>query len=181
MPRTRKSTQVDDAPTLDLRALGDDTRESTMAIAGLGTTGRFADNPFVDILRDSFHTDNGGGNGVRENQVVGSRVVDFVAALRNAGQQLAGEEIGVRIRYAFENDDNVQVEIGDVRKVPSDGRTVTVKYVGRPRRRYMTEGQRAQAIEMGFGVVNSDSDEVQVNRKAYWTWYDGMSNGQGDV
>jgi len=134
MPRVRTDApqEVLDAPALDLADLASTAQETTVRAGG----GRFANNPFVPILEESFKIDQDGGNGWRVNRVLGAQVREFVSALRNAAQQLAEKEIGIRIRYEFRGDDEEITEVGNVKLVPEDARPVNVKYTGRPRKVY---------------------------------------------
>jgi len=99
MPRTRTDApqEVLDAPALDLAELASTAQEATIRAGG----GRFANNPFKPILEESFKIDQDGGNGWKVNRVTGAQVREFVSVLRNAAQQLAEKEIGIRIRYEF--------------------------------------------------------------------------------
>ena len=134
MPRVRTDApqEVIDAPALDLSELANSAAETTVRAGG----GRFANNPFVPLLQESYKIDQEGGNGWKFNRVTGAQVRELVSALRNAAQQLADEEIGIRIRYEFRTDENVVSELGNVKLVPEDARPVNVKYIGRPRKVY---------------------------------------------
>lgn len=167
MARTRSNTPaaVKNAAPIDLAALAQDTRVSKPTTGG----SRFANNPFVAILRDSFNADESGENGWRENTMAGYHVFDFTAALRHATTVLADEGIGVRIRYSFVDDEGRTVEQGNLRDVtekdsdtvvkygvPEDDRDVTVKYTGRRRKVYGADGSNGN----GSDVDGDDGDDT---------------------
>jgi hypothetical protein len=154
MARTRTDApqEVIDAPPLNLDELATSAVETTVHSGG----GRFLNNPFIPILRESYKIDSEGGNGWRANRVTGAQVREFVSALRNAAQQLADDDIGIRIKYEFRNDENEVVELGNVKLVPEDARAVNVKYIGRPRKVYARD-----ASENGEGESNGDGDHPE--------------------
>ena len=122
---------VKDAPALDLGGLVGKVKETRVV----------SSNPFVPVLRESFQaSQTEGGNGWREVTVPGYHVRRFASALRNATQSLISENIGVRIRYAFIDDEENQVEKGDLKIVPEDSRDVIVKFTGRVRKDYSVTG-----------------------------------------
>ena len=150
MARTRKDAPqtVTAAPTFDFAAAAGNVRESAPTAGG----GRFVNNPFVPVLRESFIADDAGENGWREVPVPGYHVRDMVSALRNATQQLAEEGIGVRIRYAYSDDGEPVKEHGDVKRVPEDDREVLVKFLGRPRKEYDKEnGENGNGSDVDGG------------------------------
>jgi hypothetical protein len=154
MPRTRTDApqEVLDAPALDLAELAATAQEATIRAGG----GRFANNPFKPILEESYKIDQDGGNGWKVNRVTGAQVREFVSVLRNAAQQLAEKEIGIRIRYEFRNDEGEIVEIGNVKLVPEDERAVNVKYTGRPRKVYGRDAAEDEEDE-----TNGDVDHPE--------------------
>lgn len=154
MARTRVDPpqEVLNAPPLDLEGLAATAAETTVRAGG----GRFINNPFIPILRESYKIDQEGGNGWRVNRVTGAQVREFVSALRNAAQQLAEDDIGIRIRYAFRTNDDEVLEIGNVKEVPEDSRAVDVKFTGRPRKVY-----GRQAGEDEEDDANGDSDHPE--------------------
>ena len=174
MARTRKDAPetVKNAPPLDLASLASVVREEKVQAGG----SRWANNPFVPLLRESFILDDGGENGWKGLDVAGSQVRELVAALRNAANQLANDEIGIRLRFAFDNDEGVPVEQGnllpDVKNnkpgVPEDDRLVTVKFLGRPRKVYLTDEQKAEARAHGFVIGEGDGQKIDTAR--YLTW-----------
>jgi hypothetical protein len=117
----------------DPNALAASVRPTTVQEAST----RFANNPFIAIVEESFHVGQDNGQAWRGNQVPASQVRSLVAYLRNAGQQLAEKKIGVHIKYQFKNAEGQIVEIGDLRQVPTEGETpVNVKFRGAPARKY---------------------------------------------
>lgn len=135
------------AAPLDVASLATSVREDKMLA---GAARKY--NPFVEILRESYIADDAGENGTRAIDVTGAQVGEAVKILRNAGEQLAEEGIGIRLRFAFQNDEGRLVEIGDVKRVPTGDVPVTVKFLGRPRKVYLTDEQRNDAISRGFTI-----------------------------
>lgn len=124
---------TDDDDTLDLATLATSAKPATVEV---GPT-RFANNPFVGPLRESFQRDQSGGNAWVSNRVKGTQVRALVAALRNAGTQLTPEGIGVHIKVSYRDDNNNLVsDSGDTQSVPKDARLVDVKWRGGKRREY---------------------------------------------
>ena len=165
MARTRKDTPatVATAPPVDFAKVAASARESAPVAGG----GRFANNPFVDLLRKSFEADAAGDNGWREVTVSGYYVREIAAALRAATETLAAENVGVRIRYAYTEDDETFTEHGRLKDVtdkegnvqlgvPEDDRYVTVKFLGRPRRQRSAEDE---TNGNGSDVDSGDDDQ----------------------
>jgi hypothetical protein len=81
---------------------------------------------------------------------------------------LANEDIGIRIRYAFQDDEGIEVEISRVRDVPEDDRPVLVKFLGRPRKIYLTDEQKAEALAHGFVLGEGDKQKIDTSRYLAW-------------
>lgn len=149
MARTRKVTTDAPAP-VDFAAVAKSAKETVPTSGG----GRFANNPFVDVLRESFEADNDGENGWREVTVNGYHAWDITAALRAATQTLADDGIGSRVRYAYKKNDGTAVEHGAWKRVQEDGaedeREVTIKFLGRPRKEYAT-GENGNGSDVDGG------------------------------
>lgn len=165
MARTRKDapTAVKDAAPIDFEALAGTVTESKMV-----RTVKLAYNPFTNILRESYLQDDAGENGVKAVDVAGFQVRALERRLRAAAEQLANEDIGIRIRYMFTDDEGVVQEISRVRDVPEDDRAVTVKWLGRPRKIYLSDEQKAEALEHGFVIGEGDSQKVDTSRYLAW-------------
>jgi hypothetical protein len=162
MARTRSQNVPDavkNAPPLDLTALAANVVVTKPRHGG----GRFANNPYVKLVRESYVATMANRNGWQGNSIAGYHVRDFNSALRNAGQVLGIEGIGVRIRFEYTDDNGTVVETGNVREVPEDERTVLVKFTGTRRRIYLDEDQVKDAIARGFVVRNKDN-EVQTDK-----------------
>jgi len=162
MARTRSKDvpeAVKNAPPLDLAALAANVVATKPRHGG----GRFANNPYVQLVRDSYVATLAGRNGWSGNSIAGYHVRDFNSALRNAGQVLGIEGIGVRIRFEYTDDSGTIVETGNVREVPEDDRTVLVKFTGTRRRIYLDEDQVKDAIARGFVLRNKDN-EIQTDK-----------------
>jgi hypothetical protein len=183
MARTRSKDvpeAVKNAPPLDLTALA-----STVVVTKPRTGGgRFANNPYVKIVRESYALTQSKRNGWGGNTVAGYHVRDFNSALRHAGTVLADEGIGVRIRFEFTNDAGEVVETGNVREVPEDDRFVLVKFTGTRRRIYLDEDQVKDALARGFvmknreGEVLTDKDDnPRVDTAAYLAATQPQENG----
>ncbi len=164
MARTRSQESlpeaVKNAPPLDLTALAASVVVTKPRTGG----GRFANNPYVKVVRDSYALTKANRNGWVGNTIQGYHVRDFNSALRHAGNVLAEENIGVRIRFEYTNDEGAIVETGAVRDVPEDDRTVLVKFTGTRRRIYLDEDQVKDAIARGYVVRNKD-DEIQTDKE----------------
>lgn len=157
MARTRSKNVPDavkNAPPLDLSALASATVVTTPRTGG----GRFANNPYVGLLRESYALNQAHKNGWRGNAVQGFHVRELNGALRHAGTVLADEGIGVRIRFEFTDDEGNVVPTGDVRSVPEDDRTVLVQFTGTRRRVYLDEDQVKDAIARGFVLKNREGE-----------------------
>ena len=157
MANTRKNAPaaVTTAPPIDFASLAANVTTATITTGG----GRFANNPFVPLLRASYDADQAGDNGWRQNVVPGYHVRELVAALRNAQMQLAGDEIGLRLRYAYtvERDGaDVAVENGRLDDVPEDDRSVNVMFLGRPRKVY---GAKDEENGNGSDVDSGDDND----------------------
>ena len=165
MARTRKDapTAVKDAPPIDFEALAGTVQESKMVRAV-----KLAYNPFTSILRESYLQDDAGENGVKAVEVPGFQVRALERRLRAAAEQLANEDIGIRIRYAYTDDEGVAQEITKVRDVPEDNRPVAVKFLGRPRKIYLSDEQKAEALEHGFVIGEADSQKIDTSRYLAW-------------
>jgi hypothetical protein len=165
MARTRKDapTAVKDAPELDFEALASSVVESKMVRAP-----KIVYNPFTNILRESYLQDDAGENGVKAIEVPGFQVRTLERRLRAAAEQLANEDIGIRIRYAYTNDEGIAEEIARVREVPEDDRPVLVKFLGRPRKIYLTDEQKAEALEHGFVIGEGENQKVDTSRYLAW-------------
>jgi hypothetical protein len=183
MARTRSKDvpeAVKNAPPLDLTALA-----STVVVTKPRTGGgRFANNPYVKIVRESYALAQSKRNGWGGNTVAGYHVRDFNSALRHAGTVLTDEGIGVRIRFEFTNDAGEVVETGNVREVPEDDRFVLVKFTGTRRRIYLDEDQVKDALARGFvmknreGEILTDKDGNQrVDTAAYLAATQPVENG----
>jgi hypothetical protein len=168
MARTRKNppAAVVEAPPLDFTQLASNVRVDTMQ----GGASRRAYNPFTDILRESYLKDDAGENGVRAVDVQGSQVRALVRQLRNAAEQLANEDIGLRLKFTFQNDEGREIEIGALPQVPEDSRPVTVKFLGRPRKVYLTDEQREEARARGFTLPAADGEEAKIDTARYLAW-----------
>lgn len=175
MARTRKDApeSVLNAPPVNLAILAETVREEKVSAGGT----RWINNPFVALLRESYLLDDGGENGWKGFDVQGAQVRQVVAALRNAANQLANDEIGIRLRYSFVNDEGVQTEQGNLHAdeknarpaVPEDDRKVTVKFLGRPRKIYLSDEQKAEAREHGF-IIGEPGDESKIDTARYLQW-----------
>jgi hypothetical protein len=183
MARTRSKDvpeAVKNAPPLDLTALA-----STVVVTKPRTGGgRFANNPYVKIVRESYALTQSKRNGWGGNTVAGYHVRDFNSALRHAGTVLSDEGIGVRIRFEFTNDAGEVIETGNVREVPEDDRFVLVKFTGTRRRIYLDEDQVKDALARGFvmknreGEVLTDKDDnPRVDTAAYLAATQPVENG----
>lgn len=161
MARGRSNTpdQVKNAPPLDLAALA----AQAVTVKPRTGGGRYANNPYVPLVRESYKLHMDRRNGWKGNTVPGFHVRDLNGALRHAGMTLNDDGIGVRIRFEYRNDAGELVEHGNVREVPEDGRDVTVKYLGTKRRVYLDDDQVKDAIERGFILTNKDG-EVQTDK-----------------
>jgi hypothetical protein len=142
-------------PALDLAALAESASEDTIS-----TSTRFDNNPFIEKIRDSYNLEQAGQNGVKGVTVQGNQVATVVPAIRNAGQQLAEDGIGVAIRYRYRNNINAEVETGDIANVPTDERPVRVKFVGKPKRRRNTRNGSAAstAAPAQAGAAESNTE-----------------------
>lgn len=165
MARKRKDapTAVQDAPPIDFEALAGTVQESKMI-----RTVKLAYNPFTNLVRESYLQDDAGENGVKAVEVPGFQVRALERRLRAAAEQLANEDIGIRIRYAYTDDEEVAQEITRVRDVPEDDRPVLVKFLGRPRKVYLTDEQKAEALEHGFVIGEGDAQKVDTSRYLAW-------------
>lgn len=165
MARTRKNapTAVTEAPPIDFEALAGTVQETKMV-----RTVKLAYNPFTAILRESYLQDDAGENGVKGVEVPGFQVRALERRLRAAAEQLANEDIGIRIRYAFIDDEEVPQEITRVREVPEDDRPVLVKFLGRPRKVYLSDEQKAEATAHGFVIGEGDSQKIDTSRYLAW-------------
>ena len=166
MARRPKNPVATTLGPADFASLAETVREDNMATGG----SRFANNPFVPLLRQSYEFDQVGKNGVKALDITGAQVAEVVVALRNAAIQLANEEIGIRIRYRFVQDDGTTVEIGNEKSVPKDERPVTVKFLGRPKKIYLTDAEKAEAVEHGF--VIGEGDKARPDTARYLAWKD---------
>jgi len=151
---------VKNAPPLDLDALASSVIVTTPRTGG----GRFANNPYVKVVRESYALTKVKRNGWRGNTVQGYHVRDFNSALRHAGTVLSDEGIGVRIRFEYTNDEGAIVTTGNVREVPEDDRAILVQFTGTRRRIYLDEDQVKDAIARGYVVRNKD-DEIQTDKE----------------
>jgi hypothetical protein len=165
MARTRKDapTAVKDAPPLDFEALAGTVIESKMIRAP-----KLVYNPFTNIVRESYLQDDAGENGVKAVEVPGFQVRALDRRLRAAAEQLANEDIGIRIRFAFTDDEGIEVETARVREVPEDDRPVLVKFLGRPRKTYLTDEQKAEALAHGFVIGEGEKQKVDTSRYLAW-------------
>ena len=162
MARTRSKNVPDavkNAPPLDLDALASSIVVTTPRTGG----GRFANNPYVKVVRESYAITKARGNGWRGNTIQGYHVRDFNSALRHAGTVLTDEGIGVRIRFEYTDDEGKIVTTGNVRDVPEDDRAVLVQFTGTRRRIYLDEDQVKDAIARGFVLKNREG-EVLVDK-----------------
>lgn len=177
-PRKNAPATVTEAPTVDLASLAADVREDKLTSPG---SKRWAGNPFVEILRESYLQDNAGENGVKSTpEVMASQVKGQVLpALRNAAEQLANDDIGIRIKFYYSNDEGVTVETGNlaqfVKDTHEDERPVRVKFLGRPKKIYLTDDQKTEAIEHGFTL--GEGDKMRVDTARYLQW---VSEAQED-
>lgn len=125
-------------------------------------------NPFLPLVRQSYVEDTEKkGSGWRANFITGAQTRELVKALREAAEWLSDEEIGIRFKYRFRNDDGDMVEQGNlidtknkktgaIRKgVPEDDRPVEVKYTGRRRR----GAEEPEDEEDESGTGNGDDEE----------------------
>lgn len=165
MARTRKNTPpaVAEAPELDFEALAGSVQESKMV-----RTVKYVYNPFTNLVRESYLQDDAGENGVKAVEVPGYQVRALERRLRAAAEQLANEDIGIRIRYAYTDDEGVAQEISRVRDVPEDGRPVLVKFLGRPRKIYLSDDQKTEATAHGFVIGEGDSQKIDTARYLAW-------------
>lgn len=157
MARTRSKNVPDavkNAPPLDLTALAASAVTTVPRTGG----GRFANNPYVKLVRESYALNKARKNGWLGNTVQGYHVRDFNSALRHAGTVLADDGIGVRIRFEYTNDESAVVTTGNVREVPEDDRAVLVQFTGTRRRIYLDEEQVRDAIEGGYVMRNKDGE-----------------------
>ncbi len=163
MARTRSKNVPDavkNAPPLDLTALAASAVTTVPRTGG----GRFANNPYVKLVRESYALNKARKNGWLGNTVQGYHVRDFNSALRHAGTAVADDGIGVRIRFEYTNDEGAVVTTGNVREVPEDDRAVLVQFTGTRRRIYLDEDQVRDAIARGFVLRNKD-DEIQTDKE----------------
>lgn len=165
MARTRKDapTAVTEAAPLDFEALAATVQESKMV-----RTAKLAYNPFTALVRESYLQDDAGENGVKAVEVPGFQVRSLERRLRAAAEQLANSDIGIRIRYAYTDDEGVAQEITRVRDVPEDDRPVLVKFLGRPRKVYLSDEQKAEALEHGFVLGDGEGRKIDTSRYLAW-------------
>jgi hypothetical protein len=160
MARTRSQENlpeaVKNAPPLDLAALAASVVVTKPRTGG----GRFANNPYIKLIRDSYELVKAGRNGWIGNTVQGYHVRDFNGALRHAGNALTDENIGVRIRFEYTNNEGEVTETGAVRDVPEDDRAVLVKFTGTRRRIYLDEEQTRDAIAQGYILKKANGDPL---------------------
>jgi hypothetical protein len=187
MARTRTTDvpeAVKNAPPLDLAALASSVEVTKPRTGG----GRFGNNPYVKLVRESYALTQSKRNGWSGNRIPGYHVRAFNSALRHAGTVLTDEGIGVRIRFEYTDDAENVVETGNVREVPEDDRFVLVKFTGTRRRIYLDEEQVRDAIARGFvlrnrdGEILTDKDEnPRVDSAAYLAaTQPPVENGNGD-
>jgi hypothetical protein len=186
MARTRSKDvpeAVKNAPPLDLTALASSVVVTKPRTGG----GRFGNNPYIKLIRDSYALTMSKRNGWGGNTVAGYHVRAFNGALRHAGTALADEGIGVRIRFEYTTNKGEVVETGNVREVPEDEREVLVKFTGTRRRIYLDEDQVKDAIERGFVLRNRegelllDKDEnPRVDTAAYLAATQPQENGEDE-
>lgn len=166
-PKTQLPPDAIDAP-INFAELAANTKEGTLA----GTT---VFNPFTELLRESYYLDQRRMNGeehinpVKElPPVLGYQAIPVARLLRRASAQLDAEEIGIRIRFSYVDDEDVIRETGATDEVPKDGRDVSIKFWGRPRRFSPNEKQKAEMREQGF--VKMVGDEERFDTAAYLDW-----------
>lgn len=172
MARTRKNAPetVAEAPAVDLFALASGVTEDKLTTAG---SSKWKDNPFVGILRESYMLNDAGENGVKSTpEVMASQVKGYVLpALRNAGEQLANEDIGIRIKFVYTDNNGDPQEHGNldrfVKDTGEDNRPVRVKFLGRPKKIYLTDEQKTEAIEHGFVLRGKDDAPLTDAEGAY--------------
>jgi hypothetical protein len=150
---------------LDLSALAASAKPTTVQEAAT----RFADNPFVKLIRESYEAGERGENPWRGNRVTAGQVRTFVAALRNAGTQLSADKIGVHIKYEFKSDKvGKVVEIGDLREVPNEGDTpVNVKYRGARARNYTRRTAQPAPTMQAVDTETADTEEGAESGEQY--------------
>ncbi len=186
MARTRSKNVPDavkNAPPLDLTALAASAVTTVPRTGG----GRFANNPYVKLVRESYALNKARKNGWLGNTVQGYHVRDFNSALRNAGTAVADDGIGVRIRFEYTNDEGAVVTTGNVREVPEDDRAVLVQFTGTRRRIYLDEDQVRDAIARGFVLRNKDEEILtdkegnpRVDTAAYLAATQPQDNGEDE-
>jgi hypothetical protein len=178
MARTRKNAPeaVKAAPAVDFFALAAGVTEDKLVTAG---STKWKDNPFVAILRESYIQDNAGENGVKSTpEVMASQVKRYVLpALRNAAEQLANEDIGIRIKFIYADNDGVVQETGNlaqfVKDTGEDERPVRVKFLGRPKKIYLSDEQKEEAIAHGFVQKDKEGkafEPTRIDTAAYLQW-----------
>ena len=179
MARTRKDAPnaVKQAAPLDLEALAGSVVESKMVRPVVVVY-----NPFTNILRESYLQDDAGENGVKAVEVPGFQVRALERRLRAAAEQLANEDIGIRIRYAYTDDEGMEIEITRVRDVPEDDRPVLVKFLGRPRKIYLSDEQKAEALEHNFVIGEGESQKIDTSKYLAWVREaeEGDENGEDE-
>lgn len=165
-PRVNPPPAVLAAEPLDFATLAEQAERAIVRTGSVKYGG--PKNPFLPLVRQSYVEDTERkGSGWRSNMVTGAQTRELVKALREAAEWLSDEEIGIRFKYRFRNDDGDIVEQGNlidtknkrtgvVRKgVPEDDRSVEVKYTGRTRRG--AEVPEDEEDESGNG--NGDEEE----------------------
>lgn len=175
MARTRKSSKSGDtteengtmsATAFDLSALSVDFEDEMPArgSTGSGRHDRFPDNPFVDILRDSKHAP--AGKRTRGVTVPALNVAETTAAIRNAVDKLAGEGIGTRIAYRWQDENGETQNSPLIKGAPTEGDTpVRVLFEGKTRKRYLSEDEKAEAGHYKFVKADGKLDSA-----AYLRW-----------
>lgn len=176
MARTPKNASTASAPAVDLADLAGKVTEDTMTTPG---SKRWIGNPFVALLRESFLQDDAGENGVKSTPEVQAAQVkrQVLPALRNAAEQLANDDIGIRIKFYYVNDAGEVVETGNlgkfVKETHEDARAVRVKFLGRPKKVYLSDEQKAEAISRKFLQTDREGtpfEPPRIDTAAYLQW-----------
>jgi hypothetical protein len=167
MARKRTQPAPADAPAFDLASVANPETVAVPARA-MSASARFADNPLVQVLRDSFNELDPALKG-RQLSVAGYHVTDVTSAIRDAADKLSDDGIGASIVYDW--GPNTQTAV--LKDVPKDATPVQVIFSGKPRKDYLSETEKAHATQLAEQKVIPNAGSV-----AYRAWQAGSANGQ---